>query len=140
MNTQPIEQIAIRAVILIVLLGCVLIGPGCSDAMVASNNVSKAGDMFEVDRRVVFYNGITGDYMLTIEGKLSIQHAADQLEVTVKTGAEQYRKHFLGLSDNVTYFCEHLSSTKVDAYHYRVLFKPAAIVPDIDLITKAESE
>jgi hypothetical protein len=34
---------------------------GCSrDADVASRNLSIAADMFQVNRRIVFYNGITG--------------------------------------------------------------------------------
>lgn len=46
------------------LLGVALIGAifsGCTDAQIASENLSKAADMFEIDRRIVFYNGITGD-------------------------------------------------------------------------------
>lgn len=46
----------------------VILAAGCSDADVASSNLSKAADNFEVTRRIVFYNGITGEYMLTIEG------------------------------------------------------------------------
>lgn len=34
---------------------------GCTDAEIASQNLSKAADMFEIDRRIVFYNGITDD-------------------------------------------------------------------------------
>jgi len=45
---------------------------GCaSDADVASYNLSKAADNFEVPRRIIFYNGITGEYMLVIEGLYS---------------------------------------------------------------------
>ena len=47
---------------------------GCQrDAQVASWNLSKAADNFEINRRVVFYNGITDSYMLTIEGRCSIE-------------------------------------------------------------------
>lgn len=110
---------------------------GCSDASVASQNLSKAADMFEIDRRVVFYNGITGDYILVVEGRCSIE--ADtvdgQLELTCKTGPESYKKHFLGLSDNVTYFAEQLEPVSVSEYRYRVIFKPETIIPDIDLET-----
>ncbi|MBD1559482.1 hypothetical protein HC752_21295 [Vibrio sp. S9_S30] len=106
----------------------------CSrDAQVASSNLSKAADMFEIDRRVVFYNGITGDYMLTIEGRCSIEDQSRQLEVTCKTGPNDYKKHFLGLSDNVTYFAEHLTGTDVSIYHHRIVFKPQLIVPEFDL-------
>lgn len=108
---------------------------GCSDADTASYNLSKAADYFEVNRRVVFYNGITGDYMLTIEGLCSLGNsdAPGTLTVTCKTGEEQYKKNFLGLSDNVTYFVEQIDSKNVDKYHYKVIFKPSVIVPDIDI-------
>lgn len=108
---------------------------GCdNDARVASHNLSKAADMFELTRRVVFYNGITGNYILSIEGKCSIKAdgADNQLEVTCMTGVGQYKKHFLGLSDNVTYFAEQLESMPVSIYHYRVIFKPQTILPNVD--------
>lgn len=104
------------------------------DAQVASHNLSKAADMFEIDRRIVFYNGITDTYMLTIEGRCSIEkdNADNQLEVTCKTGPEAFKKHFLGISDNVTYFVEQLETANVSVYHYRVVFKPQSILPDVD--------
>jgi hypothetical protein len=108
---------------------------GCdSDANVASRNLSKAADMFEIQRRVVFYNGITGEYILTVEGLCSLGNfdADRRLSVTCKTGADAYKKHFLGLSDNVTFFAEQLEPKKASAYHYRVIFKPQTIIPDVD--------
>jgi len=107
----------------------------CTDADIASANLSKAADQFEINRRVVFYNGITGGYMLTIEGLCSLGNSdtARKVSITCKTGPDSYKKHFLGLSDNVTFFVEQLEPAKADAYHYRVVFKPAAIVPDIDI-------
>jgi hypothetical protein len=42
-------------------------------------------------------------------------------------------KHFLGLSDNVTYFVEQIEGRPVSEQRYRVVFKPSVIVPDIDL-------
>jgi hypothetical protein len=108
---------------------------GCSkDADVASRNLSNAADMFEINRRVVFYNGINGEYMLTVEGLCSLGNndRSGQLSITCKVGPTSYKKHFLGLSDNVTYFVEQLEASKVSAYHYRVIFKPQSIIPDID--------
>lgn len=119
---------------LLILLSLTLI-VGCNDAQVASQNLSKASDMFEIDRRIVFYNGITGEYVLTIEGKCSIASNSEKLAVTCKTGIDQYKKHYLGLSDNVTYFAEQLKSAGVNVYRYRVIFKPEVIIPDIDLRT-----
>lgn len=108
-----------------------------SDADVASHNLSQAADNFQIQRRIVFYNGITGKYILEIEGRCSIgnEDKTGQLTVTCKTSDTGYKKHFLGLSDNVTYFAEQLESASVSTYHYRVVFKPEEIVPDVNLKT-----
>ena len=107
---------------------------GCSnDADVASRNLSQAADNFEINRRIIFYNGITADYMLTIEGLCAQVHDNRKLSVTCKTGPGNYKKHFLGLSDNVTYFSEQMEPAQANIYHYRVTFKPSVIVPSIDL-------
>ena len=105
-----------------------------NDADVASANLSRAADMFEINRRVIFYNGITDSYMLTIEGLCSLGNhdTAKELTVTCKTGPNAFKKHFLGLSDNVTFFVEQLEPAAVSTYHYRVIFKPQSIIPDVD--------
>ena len=82
----------------------------------------------------MFYNGITDTYMLSIEGRCSLgnKDAPGQRTVTCKTGPNDYKRHFLGLSDNVTYFAEQLQGVDVSAFHYRVMFRPQTILPDID--------
>jgi len=110
---------------------------GCpAPADVASHNLSKKADMFEIDRRIVFYNGITGQYMLELIGKCSLGNydSNGELTVTCKTGPNTFKKHFLGLSDNVTYFAEQLDDVDASIYRYKVIFNPATIVPDVDLI------
>jgi hypothetical protein len=108
---------------------------GCNqtDAQVASHNLSKAADNFEVTRRIVFYNGITDTYMLSIEGRCSIEvdTTKNKLDVTSKTGPNEFKKHFLGKSDNVTYFVEQMEGNDVSTYNYRVDFKPQTIIPDV---------
>ncbi len=98
--------------------------------------MSVASKNFELTRRCVFYNGITGDYILTIEGLLSVTDANNKLEVMVKTGPASYKKHYLGLSDNVTYFVEQVESANADPFYYRVVFRPQTIVPDIEVQTR----
>lgn len=113
-----------------------VLAAGCSTpADVVSQNLSKEADQFQVLRRIVFYNGITGDYILQIEGFCSLGNAdpAKELTVTCKVGPDQYKKHFLGLSDNVTYFAEQMDSANVSPDHYIVLFKPSTIIPDIQV-------
>lgn len=117
------------------IVGVALSLGACTDAEMASQNISKAADYFEINRRIIFYNGITDNYMLTIEGRCSIKkdNMDNQLEVTCKTSPTEYKKHFLGISDNVTYFVEQLEYANVSTYQYRVVFKPSAIVPDIEV-------
>lgn len=108
----------------------------CSrDADVASRNLSVAADNFEVSRRVVFYNGITGEYLLTIEGLCSKGNddGTRKVTITCKTGPQAYKKHYLGLSDNMTYFMEQTEPSKVSPHFYRVVFKPSVILPDVDV-------
>lgn len=107
----------------------------CSDADTVSRNLSIDADYFKVERRVIFYNGITGWYMLTIEGRCSLGNNDPvwKLTVTCKTGEDKYKKHFLWLSDNVTYFVEQIEPNNVDPNHYKVVFNPSVIIPDIEI-------
>ncbi len=125
-----------RAIIAATLaIGIGLTGAACSsDADVASDNLSKDADNFKVARRVVFLNGITGEYLLEIRGYCSLGNDDPEyrLSVTCKTDGG-FKKHFLGLSDNVTYFAEQLDAQAVSTQHYTVIFKPSVIIPAPEL-------
>lgn len=112
----------------------------CSAADTASRNISYDSDNFKVMRRVVFVNGITDKYLLSIEGLCSITKDKEdqQLEVTCKTGEGEFKKHYLGISDNVTYFVEQMDPASVSTYHYKVAFRPETILPDIDMQTSGD--
>lgn len=119
------------AILAIGISGC---GLESSYASVARYNLEVAEQNFQVVRRVVFYNGITGEYILTIEGRLALTVDKDgDLVVTVKTANGTYLKHYLGLSDNVTYFSEALEGSDVSVSQYKVIFKPSVIVPTIEM-------
>jgi len=126
-NLKKVMSLAVALTVLLAVAGCE------RDAQTASRNLSKAGDMFEIQRRIVFYNGINGEYMLTVEGKCSIDDSNRQLEVTCKNSPSDFKKHFLGLSDNVTYFAEQLDGVSVSAYHNRIVWKPQSVLPNIDI-------
>lgn len=112
----------------------------CSAADTASRNISYDSDNFKVMRRVVFVNGITDKYLLSIEGLCSItkDNGDQQLVVTCKTGDNEYKKHYLGISDNVTYFVEQMDASSVGTFHYKVAFRPETILPDIDMQTSGD--
>lgn len=124
--------------LLLVMAIMVITMTGCSDADVASQRVSRDADMFRVMRRIVFYNGITDRYILVVEGLCSLGNydVDGELSVTCKTGPNSFKKHFLGLSDNVTYFAEQLEPIEEDVYHYKVIFKPSVIIPDVEIPIK----
>ena len=117
------------------LLGLLALAACDNDAKVATRNISQAADNFEINRRVVFYNGITNEYILSIEGLCSIGNGetARSMYVICKTGPSSFKRHNLGLSDNVTFFAEQLDPAPASVYRYRVTFKPSVIVPNIDV-------
>jgi len=121
--------------IVLILAAALALGAvaGCDSAAdVASVNLSTAADNFQIERRIVFYNTISDKYMMTIEGRCSLGNAdpAGELSVTCQTGPSTYKKHFLGLSRNVTYFVEQMDDAGVSQYHYQVIFRPETIIPD----------
>lgn len=108
---------------------------GCStDAQVASENVSKEADNFQVARRVVFYNGITDKYILSIEGNCSVlPRPSDRIvDVVCKLPDGKFIKHSEGLADNTTYFSQQLTGIDVSTLRYTVVFKPESLIPDFD--------
>jgi hypothetical protein len=118
--------------LVLIVASCFMVG--CStDADLASHNLSKDAEQFKINRRIVFYNGITDNYILSIEGFCSVEFLDKKFEVTCKTGQEQYKKHYLGRADNVFPFVEQLDGADVSTYRYKVIFKPTSIVPDIDI-------
>lgn len=117
------------ALMLLLLSGC------SSSASKVSDNISTAADNFEINRRVVFVNGITDKVLMTLEGRCSINDQGNQLEVTCKVGPDAYEKHFLGKSDNVFYMAIQARPVDADEYHTRVIFKPENIVPNFDIQT-----
>lgn len=125
--------------ILAVLASIVFLGVGLSacdsDADVASKNLSKDADNFKIFRKVIFYNGITGDYVAEVDGFCSIGNndSAGKLSITCKMPDGKYIKNYLGLSDNVTWFAIQTKTADVSTQRYKVILKPTTLVPDFEL-------
>ena len=126
-----------KKILLVMVLVAVLVSGCASQADVASKNMSTAADNFEINRRIHFYNGITGEDFLVIEGLCSLGNydPAGSLSVTCKTSTNTFKKFFLGLSDNVTYFSEDLEPAPANVWNYRVILRPSAIIPGLELQT-----
>lgn len=122
--------ITVVATIILVLMMCVL--TGCTEAERASYNLSLQADNFNVVRQLTVINCIEGDVIFQMTGKLSINadEMDNQLEITVEDNGT-YVKHFIGLSDNVTYVIEDLNmgANDVSQYRYTINFNPKMWLP-----------
>lgn len=124
-----------KKLLAVALLACGALS-ACNEADVASRNLSTDADNFKVERRIVFYNTATDKYIMTIEGLCSLGNAdhSGELSVTCKIGPDSYKKHFLGLSSrNAMYFVEQVTASNVSPYHYKVVFQPSQIIPDLEV-------
>lgn len=138
MNNQSMYKKTIKPLFFACLLTSL---SACSndDAKIASSNLSKKADNFEIVRRVVFINGVTDSYLFEVIGRCSIVDQKTQLEVTCKEGPGEYTKHFFGMSDNTPYLVEQLGTVNVSVYHTRITFKPQSIIPDFDFRGSAKA-
>ncbi len=96
-----------------------------------SYNISKQADNFNTIRQITVINCIKGETLFQMTGKMSLKvdAAENQLEVTVEDENGSYKKHFIGLSDNVTYTVEDVTDNYVDNYRYTLNFNPKMWIP-----------
>lgn len=113
------------------ILSCLLLS-SCSEAERVSYNLSQEADNFNVVRQLTVINCLQGDVLFQMTGKLSITADTEdnQLEIIVEDDGK-YVKHFIGLSDNVTYVVEdlNLGENDVSKYSYTLNFNPNMWLP-----------
>lgn len=111
---------------------------GCDNqADRVSYNLSKEADNFNDVRQVTVINCLKGDVLFQMTGKMSIEADTvdNQLEIVVENENGEYKKHFIGLSDNVTYVVEDITSDDVNNYKYTLNFNPNMWIPvEVDTI------
>ena len=122
------------------LLGVLLAGTvatatltGCeTEVSRVDYNLTQEADNFNVVRQLTVINCIEGDVLFQMTGKMSITADVDdnQLEIIVENDGT-YVKHFVGLSDNVTYVVEdlNLGENAVSKYKYTLNFNPNMWLP-----------
>lgn len=102
----------------------------CSEASRVESNLTKEADNFNVVRQLTVINCLQGDVLFQMSGRMSI--TAD-----VENNDNTYVKHFVGLSDNVTYVIEdlNLGANDVNKYQYTLNFNPNMWLPvEVDTI------
>ena len=131
-----LKKIAIATILALPLMA----GSCEQSADIASRNISTAADNFEVARRITFYNGITDNVVLVTEGFCSLGNSdtVRRMSVTCKTGPNTYIKNYLGLSDNVFFVAEQLEGVRASEFHYRIVFRPQSLIPDVDFQGSAD--
>lgn len=110
---------------------------GCTEASRISYNLSKEANNFNDIRQITVINCLQGDVLFQMTGKISItpDTADNQLEIVVEDENGEYKKHFIGLSDNVTYVVEDITTGDVDKYKYTLNFNPKMWLPvGVDII------
>lgn len=114
---------------------------GCQASDVVNHNTTKDAKNFKIERRIELINGITDRTILEVEGRCNIEDQTSegekQLEIICKVGDDEYKKHMLGLSDNVTYLVEQIEPHESDEYHYTWNVRPETVIPDVDIDTSA---
>lgn len=119
-----------KRIIAVVLTALML--SGCTEAENVSYNISKEADNFNTIRQITIINCIQGDVLFQMTGKMSINADTDdhQLEIIVEDENGKYKKHFIGLSDNVTYVVEDITNdAAISKYHYTLNFNPKMWLP-----------
>ncbi|MDR1754369.1 MAG: hypothetical protein LBR74_05615 [Eubacterium sp.] len=121
----------IAGIILAVCLTTMALAGCDTEAYRVSYNLSQEADNFNVVRQLTVMNCIQGDVLFQMTGKISIKvdSSDNQLEITVEDENGNYQKHFVGLSDNVTYTVEQLRGVDVDQYKYTLNFNPKMWLP-----------
>lgn len=115
---------------------------GGSNADTVNDNLGKEAEQFKIVRRIVVTNNITDKVLYDITGRCSLEsnpHLTANLEIICKDDGENgkplYKKHFIGLADNLSWASTQLEGVNVSEYRTKFIFRPEAIIPDIDLAT-----
>lgn len=110
-----------------------------SNAATVNHNITKECDQFHCLRNIVGINGITDKVEFSVTGLCSIEFNSTVLKATCKepgaNGKPVFKRHYLGLSDNVFWVNTQLKPLQVSQYRTKIIFRPTAIVPDFDLAT-----
>lgn len=123
--------------IVVVAVMAAIMMTGCNEAERVSYNLSQEADNFNDIRQITVINCLQGDVLFQMTGKVSItaDTADNQLEVVVEDENGEYKKHFIGLSDNVTYVVEDITAGDVDRYKYTLNFNPKMWLPPMEVET-----
>ncbi|MBS5327222.1 MAG: hypothetical protein KHY20_12695 [Lachnospiraceae bacterium] len=131
------KKTRIAAVLLVGMLAAVGI-TGCDQRQSddVSYNLSLEADNFNDVRQITVINCLQGEVLFQMTGKMAIEADTSdgQLEIIVEDENGEYKKHFIGLSDNVTYVVEDVTTGDVSKYKYTLNFNPEMWLPEVKTV------
>lgn len=127
----------------IMILSAIMVSGCTSSADKVSDNLGKEAEKFNVLRSIIGVNGITDKVEFEVRGYCSIEGtglgrlAALAVVCKDKEAGKKptYKKHFVGMSDNMFFISTQLQGVNVSEYRTKIIIKPQNIVPDLDLVT-----
>lgn len=123
------KKVVCLVLAIMVFVGCVT---ACTPADNVNHNLSQAADNFQCLRKITVYNARTDLIVMEMEGYMSLSNTAtNELVVTCRTGASEYKKNYIYLNEYVIYVVEDITGTSTDPFHYKVHFYTA--LPDVDI-------
>ena len=123
----------IKILTLGLLITMMLFLVGCSEADKVNYNMSKQADYFEVERKITVYNARTDYIIFEAEGFMSVtNNSSNELVITCKTGANEYKKNYVYLNEYTMYAVEDITGTHTDPYHYKWYFH-TEVLPDVEV-------
>lgn len=110
-------------VLIVALVMCLGMLAGCRASDSVNYNLSQAADNFQCLRKITVYNARTDLIVMEMEGWMSLSNTStNELVVTCKTGANEFRKNYIYLNEYVIYVVEDITGTSTDPFHYKVHF------------------
>lgn len=124
------KKIITLFLIVVILAMCLT---SCTEAERVNHNISMQANYFECERRITVYNARTDTVIFVAEGYMNIANdSTNELVVTFKTGANEYKKNYIYLNDWTLYVVEDITGTHTDPYHYKIYFH-TSILPDVEV-------
>ena len=120
----------------LILPGLALVG--CESAAdKSSKEASIKAENFEIEREITGTNTRSGEVLFHYVGRCSLESAASALdgflEIMCKQGPDEYRKHYERMSQDVHISSTQLGPVDLSEYHTTYKFKPAQLVPNLEL-------
>jgi hypothetical protein len=135
-NAKTIIKTATAIICIACILLCSAMLTSCyvgSEADKVNYNISRQAEYFECERRITVYNARTDKVVFVAEGYMNVSNnSTDELVVTFKVGANEYKKNYVYLNEYTLYVVEDITGTHTDPYHYKMYFH-TEIFPDIEV-------